>query len=299
MSYPRVVENHGYFEGVGGLRLHYRTWEPHVPRAAVIAVHGLAEHVGRYQEFGRALAAEGVACFAHDMRGHGMSEGRRGHVRSFDVLLQDLERFRREVHGLIEPDCPLFLLGHSMGGLVALRYLEVYQPDMAGAIVVSPWLATAVQVPRWKVLLANTLNRMLPALPFRAGIRSEWLSRDPAVCTAYADDPLVHDTITPRLFTEVAHAMGMVLKGSDSIRLPMLFLLAGQDKIVDTPRTLALARSLSAGRVTVSLHEEAFHELLNEPERRQIRQEILDWIEAQQAGTTAEPESDSSSPVST
>ena len=97
MSYPRIVENHGYFQGVGGLRLHYRTWEARAPRAAVIVVHGLAEHVGRYQELGRALAAEDIACFAHDLRGHGMSEGRRGHVRAFDVLLQDLERFRREV----------------------------------------------------------------------------------------------------------------------------------------------------------------------------------------------------------
>ena len=298
MSYPRVIENHGYFEGVGGLRLHYRTWEPDAPRAALIVVHGLAEHVGRYQEFGRALAAEGIACFAHDLRGHGMSEGRRGHVRSFDVLLQDLERFRREVNGLIETRCPLYLLGHSMGGLVSLRYLEVYQPDMAGAIVVSPWLATAVQVPRWKVLLANTLNKTLPALPFRAGIRSEWLSRDPAVCRAYADDPLVHDTITPRLFTEVANAMGMVLKGSDSIRLPVLFLLAGQDRIVDTPRTLALAHSLPADRVTVSLHDEGFHELLNEPDRRQIRQEILDWIEAHQPGNASAAAPESPSPVS-
>jgi alpha-beta hydrolase superfamily lysophospholipase len=272
-------EQHGFIEGVGGVRLHYRSFEVPVPRAAVLVVHGLGEHSGRYADLARALAGFDFSTFALDQRGHGNSEGRRGHAARFEILLQDLERFRREVQALVYMECPMFALAHSFGGLVALRYLEEYESAVRGAVIVSPWLATAMPVPRWKVNLAAVVGRFAPALPFSAHIDAGALSHDPEVVAAYRDDPLVHDKITPRLFAEVSSAMGLVMQRSDRIRVPLLFLLAGADRIVDTQRSAAFAKSLCVTDVTTRIYPDSYHEVLNETDRRSAYLEIQDWIE--------------------
>ncbi|MGH7501893.1 MAG: lysophospholipase [Longimicrobiales bacterium] len=270
----------GALRTTGGKQLRYRTWESASPRAAVIIVHGLAEHSGRYETLGRDLCGAGISAYALDLRGHGRSDGQRGHARTFGVLLQDVDRFRREVLGLIESGTPLFLLGHSMGGLIALRYMEEYADTFTGAIIVSPWLATAVHVPRWKVTLANPLAKLAPALPFRAGVNPEHLSRDPRIVRAYEEDPLVHDRITPRLFTELSTAMGRAFQRCDRIQQPLLFLLAGADRIVNTERTVAFARSLARPDVETHVYAGHFHEVLNEPGADVVRKDLRAWLDA-------------------
>ena len=151
MSPGVLHSSEGYFEGVGRLRLRYRAWEVQNARAAILVVHGLGEHSGRYAAFAETAGAFACSTYALDLRGHGGSEGRRGFVPRFETFLQDVDRFRREVQGLVDVRVPVFLLGNSMGGLIALRYLEEYEAPFRGAIIVSPWLATAVEVPRWKI----------------------------------------------------------------------------------------------------------------------------------------------------
>lgn len=270
----------GSIPGVGGLRLAYRTWEAPKSRATIVVVHGLGEHSGRYTEFAARMAGYGMSTFAMDLRGHGLSDGRRGHVPSFDVFLQELDRFRREVEGLADFHVPMFLLGHSLGGLIALRYQEEYNTRFAGAIIISPWLATAMTVPRWKANAAQALSRLLPALPFNAGIQPENVSRDPDIVEAYRADPLVHDRVTPRFFTEVSAAMGLALQRSDRIQEPLIFMAAGDDRLVDTERSLRFARSLTAPDLTVKVYPGHYHELLNELDRASIHREIRDWIAA-------------------
>lgn len=270
----------GSILGVGGLRLAYRTWEAPKSRATIVVVHGLGEHSGRYTEFAARMAGYGISTFAMDLRGHGLSDGRRGHVPSFDVFLQELDRFRREVEGLADFHVPMFLLGHSLGGLIALRYQEEYNTRFEGAIIISPWLATAMTVPRWKANAAQALSKLLPALPFNAGIRPENVSRDPDIVEAYRADPLVHDRVTPRFFSEVSAAMGLALQRSDRIQEPLLFMAAGDDRLVDTERSLRFARSLTAPDLTVKVYPGHYHELLNELDRASIHREIRDWIAA-------------------
>lgn len=270
--------HHGYLEGVGRLRIHYRTWEVPRPVAGIIIVHGIGEHVGRYEEFAGAMADYRISSFGLDLRGHGMSEGRRGHIGSFNVLLQDLDRFRREVQGLVDMSCPLFILGHSMGGLIVTRYLEEYDAGLTGGIIMSPWLATAMETPRWKVTLATTLSRFLPAFPVRTGLATDLLSHDPGEVARYREDALVHDRITPRFFTEVSIAMGLALQRSERLHVPLLFLLAGADGLVDTAKAVGFARSLQAVDVTLRVIPDAFHELLHEPERAARYAEIREWI---------------------
>jgi lysophospholipase len=268
----------GVLTGVDGSRLAYRTWEATDARAALVVVHGLGEHSGRYAGFGESMAASGVSTFALDLPGHGRSGGRRGHVPRFDVFLRQIDRFRDEVDGLTGSCIPLFMLGQSMGGLIALRYLEDYAGRFRGAIIASPWLATALPVPRWKLVAASALTRILPALPFRHGIDPDLLSHDVDIVAAYRADPLVHRTITPRTFSEVSAAMNVVDERSDRLHDPLMFLLGGDDRIVATGRSLRFARALHAADVTIREVPGAFHELLNEPDRAVRYSEIRDWI---------------------
>lgn len=280
-------ECHGYIEGVGRLRLHYRAWEARSPRSVLLVVHGLAEHSGRYESFGQDLAASGHSVFAMDLRGHGDSDGRRGHVGRFDQLLQDVDRFRREVQGLVPPETPFFLVGHSLGGLIALRYLEEYSPDFRGAAVSAPWLATALPIPHWKIALAQVLTKLAPSLPMRAPVPPEYLSHDPAIVEAYQSDPLVHDRITPRMFTEISSAMGLVFQRADRIEVPLLFLLPGGDRITDPQKTHALARSIQQVEVTMRMFPNAYHELFNEVDRSLVLAELRTWLAARLNGGAA------------
>jgi alpha-beta hydrolase superfamily lysophospholipase len=273
-----VHESDGKFEGVGGLHLYYRAWECEQATAGLIVVHGLSDHSGRYADLGARLASNRINVYSFDLRGHGASEGRRGHAPRFDYFLQDVERFRREVESLTAGAVPLFILGHSMGGLITLRYIEEYDVPLRGAILTSPWLATGPSIPKWKILGAGMLNKILPSLPIDAGIDPEFISHDPVVVANYREDPLVHRKITPRLVMEASAAMGLALHRSDRIRMPLLFLLAGDDQIVDTPRSESFARSLSVPDVTVRALPDYYHEVLNDFDRAQALKEIRAWI---------------------
>jgi alpha-beta hydrolase superfamily lysophospholipase len=273
-----ITRNDGYLDGVGRLRLHYMTWEVAEPLAGIVFVHSLGEHGGRYAHVAEDLAGHGYSSFAYDQRGHGLSEGRRGHVAHFGMLLQDLDRFRRLAQGLLKPGRPLFLLGQSMGGLVVLRFLEEYDVPLAGAIVCSPWLATTQPLPRWKTLVAPLFEKLLPALPLASGLRPEHLSHDERIVRAYRDDPLVHDRITVRLFGEVSRAMGLAVQRAERFQLPILLLLGGADRVVSTPRTLALASAVGGTLATVRVYPDMFHEVLNETARDRVLEDLRDWL---------------------
>jgi alpha-beta hydrolase superfamily lysophospholipase len=267
----------GRFAARDGVDLHYLAWASDQPRAGLIITHGFTEHAGRYEHVGQRFARGGVSTYAFDLRGHGRSEGRRGDAPAFDSFLEDLAAFRRRVRGLAPAGLPLFLLGHSMGGLIALRYLQEHPDEFAGAIVIAPWLGLAAPPPHWLRLLARVLAPVLPALPFRAGIRAEHLSRDKDIVRLYRADPLVHDRITPRLFTNIEDAIARVLE-ADRVPGRLLLLLAGDDRIVDTLTASAFAARWSGGGIEVRVADAAYHEILNEPDRAATLEAILGWI---------------------
>ena len=277
MTGPAAGESR-HLEAADGTRLHYRAWPVDRPRAALAVLHGLFEHSGRYRELAAFMNGAGVAVFGLDLRGHGRSEGRRGHVRRFDQLVDDAARFVDAVSDGL-PGVPRFLLAHSMGGLVGIRYLEERRPGVAGAVITSPWLETAAHVPAWQETLARVLDRLLPILPFPADLDPEELSHDPERVADYRDDPRIFSTLTPRLWEEVARAGDAAFERRDRLDLPLLFLLAGDDRIVRTERSLELARSLE-GDVTVEVLDGYYHEVLQEVERAAVMAAILAWLEA-------------------
>jgi alpha-beta hydrolase superfamily lysophospholipase len=265
-----------FWTAADGARLALRRESAARPRGALILLHGFGDHSGRYGEVAAWFAARGVSVYALDQRGHGKSPGRRGHMSRFAQFVSDVVALRKLVAG--EVAAPQLLLGHSFGGLVALRYLETGPEELAGAIVSSPFLAVAMPVPRWKRLLARALVGVLPALPVATGLDPAHLSTDPAVGQAAKSDPLYHRVMTPRAYREVLAAQATAAAEGERIRVPLLCLVAGDDRIVSRAVTEAFARSLTLD-VTVKVYDGFFHEVFNEPQRARVFRDIEPWLE--------------------
>lgn len=248
-----------------GTQLTYDAYEAPAPRAAALLLHGWSDHAGRWRDAGERLRDAGYSTYALDFRGHGRSAGRRGHLSRFSQLLGDLQAFRRVVR--LRTERPQVLLGISFGGLVALRYLETQPSDpIAGALIVSPWLGLAFRPPAWKLLAGRALADLWPTLPIRAGVDADALSRDPAVNQAYAADPAVHGLMTPGAWREIQWAQRAVPTDGHRIESTLLFLLAGEDRVVDAHLARAFADSLK-GTVRVRWYPEMYHEVLHDPQR--------------------------------
>lgn len=260
-----------------GITLLYRAWEVDRPLARVYIVHGLGEHGGRHSPLGEALRDRGVSSYAMDLRGHGVSGGRRGHVEKFNQYLDDLLAIRQTTG---RDDTPQLLFGHSLGGLVVIRALQ-RDPDsrIIGAVLSAPALGLAGESPRWRDPAASVLSRVAPTVSLPNGIDPEDLSHDPVAVEAYRNDPLIHDRITPRLYREMRRAMQKASHEASRLQVPVLLLLPGDDRIVDSELSRGVADRF-AGPVTVQEYPRLFHELLQEPEGKGILRYIVDWITA-------------------
>jgi acylglycerol lipase len=176
-----------------GLQLYVQGWEPSGSVCAVFCVvHGLGEHSGRYVHIARFLLASGYAVISFDLRGHGKSEGIRGHFPSIDLVMQDINALIVTARGRY-PSVPLFLYGHSLGGILILIYVLRYKPILAGVIASSPGLRTALEKQKGKIALARLLAIFAPSMTLPSGLDTRSLSRDVKVVRDYVQDPLVHD----------------------------------------------------------------------------------------------------------
>lgn len=276
-----IRELAGELRADDGVRLYHASWIPDAPpRAVVLVSHGHGEHGGRYTELARHLAERGMAVHAIDHRGHGRSGGARGHVDRFGDYVRDLEAWRRAVTADAPPTIPVFLLGHSLGGLIAIRHLQAHpEAGFAGAILSAPLLGIAVEAPRWKVALSGFFSRVLPRLPFSNELDPSMLSTAPGYVEAYRADKLLHPTITPRLFTEMGAAMRAAFAQPDSIRIPLLVLAPTGDRVV-APEAVARFASACPGDVQVRRYEGFMHEALNETERHRVMDDVTAWLDA-------------------
>jgi acylglycerol lipase len=266
----------GEFAGVRGLRIHYRTWLPAAkPRGAVVIAHGFAEHGGRYAHVAERLVAEGVAVRAPDHRGHGRSGGRRTSVRRFDDYVDDLTTVIQQVRK--QWPRPVILLGHSMGGLIALRLAVRAGVPIDGLVVSAP-----AACPRDVSKLTLTLGRALSWLAPNAGVIRlplNRISRDPEVVDAYKHDPLVFRTpIRARLGTEMLAAMHQVEAGLPELRTPLLVMQGTADGLVDPgcgPHVYGRAGSPDK---TLKMYDGLWHEIFNEPEREHVLDDLAAWV---------------------
>ena len=267
-----------------GMKLRLHRWPAQGnAHGTVQIVHGLGEHMGRYQALALALNAAGWHVAGHDLRGHGRSEGPRGAIVGENTLLVDLgavtEHLRNTAGG------PLVLLGHSLGGLLAARFVAEslmnsasrWAGDVDGLVLSSPALDAGLGPVR-RVLVA-ALARVLPGLPLSNGLKSKWISRDPAVVRRYSEDPLVHGRVTPQLVQFIVKAGDLVLRRAPRWRTPTLLMWAGADRCVAPAGSATFARLAPASLLTAREFPALFHEIFNEPERKAVIEQLTTWLQ--------------------
>lgn len=246
-------------------------------KATMLVVPGYADHAGRYGHVAAYLNARGIEVFAVDLRGHGKSGGRRGHIESFADYQADV---LTALEGILQSGQreALFLLGHSLGGLVTLSALAHHALPLTGAVLSSPFLGLAMPVPPVKRGLARMLSTLIPAVAMPSNIPPQYLARDPAVGVRYSADPLVFKTATARWFTETMAAIDRVSELAPSVDLPLLVLQAGDDRIADPAATASLVKKLGSKDATYEELAGYYHEILNDPEAETVMDRIASWV---------------------
>lgn len=279
---PDARVGHGYLEGVGGVRLFFRAWELPRPRGRVLVVHGLGEHSGRFGRLAAALTGAGFSAYAADLRGHGRSRGRRGHVQGFEQLLRDLDRLRRRAcargDGPGADPAPAFVLGQSLGGLVALRYLQEFPlPSLLGGVAVAPFVRLAAPVPAWKLKLGSLADRLTPGLTMDNEMESDLLLRDPREREAYSSDPLVHGRISARLWGEMLRQAEVLRDRAPELEHRLLLQVPGEDRVVD-PEAVATLGGRLGGDARVLRYPGAYHDLYHDPAGGEALADVVAWL---------------------
>ncbi|HEY7913667.1 MAG TPA: lysophospholipase [Blastocatellia bacterium] len=262
-----------------GLRLFARRSEIENARAEVILVHGFGEHSGRYTQLTDYLAREGFSVTAYDHRGHGLSDGLPGHVEEFSEYDKDLAAVIKSIRERSPGVKRTFLVGHSMGGLVVLRYVARDGLELSGAVVTSPLLGIAASVPAHKMMIARVGARMAPRLRVGNEIDPAALSRDPEVGRAYATDPLVTRQVSVRWYWEAKRAMEEARESAAQIKLPILILHGTQDKIASLDATREVFERIGSKDKELGIYPDFYHELFNEPEKREVFERVSVWLE--------------------
>lgn len=244
-------------------------------RAAVVMVHGIGEHIQRYDGWGDLFLKEGVAFMGLDLPGHGRSEGRRGHIKSYkqldEMISITVENCRKTFPGI-----PVFIYGHSLGGNVVLSYLLRHKTSLRGAIVTSPWLRLSFEPPKVKVMMARIMNRVLPGLVQPSGLNVSHLSHLQPVVDAYRADPLVHDRISVSLFVAAMEAAAFDMEHASDLPIPTLLIHGSDDQITSPQATREFAEK--SNLATFRLWEGGYHELHNEAFREEVFNYIISWM---------------------
>jgi alpha-beta hydrolase superfamily lysophospholipase len=239
-------------------------------RGEVLLVHGFADHMGRYDHVADALTAAGYRVTGLDLRGHGRSDGKRGFVARWDDYLADVDAAVAKIDG--SP----YLVAHSMGALVTLDWLRTRQAK--GVVLSAPLLKAKVAVPKWKVIAAKTLTRLVPSLSMGNELHASEVSRHPDVIKAYDTDPLVFKTATPRWYTEMIAAAARVIEAAPKYTTPMLLMWGTGERIVD-PDAIAAFGAIYGGPKDLRIWDGFYHELFNEPERADVLDVTTKWLE--------------------
>lgn len=269
----------GVFPTFDGLGIYHQAWLPAVdPVAAIMLVHGLGEHSGRYGHVAEALVAAGHAVHALDLRGHGKSEGPRVFVRSYDELMRDLEIFR--AHVVAEhPGLPFVVLGHSMGGNLALGHTLAHQDGIAALVLSGPAIKVA-DMSAIEMTVFRAIAKVAPGFRPR-GLSADAISRDPAVVAAYRDDPLVYTgKISAGLGAALIGAMERFPDRYHELRVPILLLHGTDDQLADIAGSRGLEAAAVNAAVTAHYYEGLYHEVFNEPEQDQVLADLVTWLRA-------------------
>lgn len=266
----------GSLKSADGTKLAYRAWPTPGTDTTFAVVHGLGEHSGRYARFAEAMAKHGMSTYALDLRGHGESDGQRGHVDSWSQWTDDVSAFVKHVEGVAGGE--VVPLGHSFGGAALLStVLAGRLPNSKRFAVSSPALKLRLKAPAWKTAVAPFASKIVPRLAMDNEVDPAAVSRIPEVVAAYRADPLVHSRISSRMYTEWQNATVDILGRAAQIKIPFLILAGTADPLVDpecSRRLHELAPSLSE----LHMLEGRYHEPFNDLGSDEVFQLVADWV---------------------
>jgi len=278
----RRTESH--FVSADGRTLFRRAWIPGRVDQVILLVHGLCEHSGRYEGVGRWFAERNTAVHAFDHQGHGRAQGRRGHLRKFRHLIDDLESVLRIVQSE-HPGLRVFLVGHSMGGLIVTEFLR-RKPSVAGAVTSGAALALPPSIRGVRVFALRVVRRLAPLWKISTGIDTAALSRDPEVGAAYLADPLVLPRMTLGLAAELFRTVRRALNGAAHVEVPMLLLHGEDDPICPLEGSRSFEAQL-APQSELRTYPGLRHEIFNEPEGEAVFEDIAAWLSGQAETNTS------------
>jgi len=269
----------GTIIGKDGFEIFFQSWIARKPEGVLVIAHGLGEHSGRYANLINALSGKGVHVYALDHRGHGMSAGKRGHVNSFSEYTDDLKIFMNIVKNY-HPDLPVILLGHSMGGVIAFSYALAYPNDINALILSSAGLIPAVEPPAVKAKMALFFSKILPGVAVSNELDAEQISHDRKTIDTYISDPLVHDRITFKWFSEFVAEEQKCMDHAADLNMPLLVFHGTDDRICDFSGSILTHEKASSKDKTIHLFEGLYHETMNEVEfeRAKVLDMVSTWI---------------------
>ena len=272
-----TAHEEGRLEGVGGVGLYRQSWRPEAVRAVVVLAHGASEHSGRYAWTAGRLAERGYATYALDHRGHGHSEGPRAYIDRMEHAVTDLAQLV-ELAAEEHPDAPLFLFGHSAGGCISIAYALRHQDKLDGLVLSAPLAALEAASPAERAA-AHVLSIVAPRLGI-VGIDSTTVSRDPEVVRDYDADPLNYRGKLPaRTVQEFATTVGRFPDEAHGLTLPMLLMHGTGDRLVPIEGTQMVHDRAGSADKTLIAYEGLYHELVNEPERERVVDDIASWLD--------------------
>ncbi len=275
-----MKHHEGCFKSIRDTNIYYQYWLPEgEPKAILLVSHGIAEHSGRYMNVVNHFVPAGWAVYGIDHIGHGKSDGKRVFVDRFQDYTKTLKKYFDMIRGW-QPTKPIFLVGHSMGGLISSAYLLEHQDELTGAVLSGPGIKVSDKISNAVIFAGKILSVVMP----KAGIiqlDAEDICRDPAVVDAYVNDPLVYrGKITARLGAEMLKTIQHVAKSAIKIRLPIMIVQGGSDKLVDPSGAQLLYDSVSSEDKTIKIYDGLYHEVFNEPEHGQVLDDIKVWLES-------------------
>lgn len=272
-----MKQQEGFFKGVRDTRIYFQSWLPEgEPKAILLIVHGLAEHSGRYMNLVNHFVPLAYAVHGFDHPGHGKSDGTRVYVERFEDYTGTLKIF----FDRIRPGKPVFLVGHSMGGLIGAVYLLDHQRELTGAVLSGPAVKVPDKITPTIVLMGKMLSALMPRFGL-LGLEAEGVCRDPAVVEAYISDPLVHrGKTTARLAAEMLKAMQHISVQASKIKLPIMIVQGSADRLVDPAGARMLYDTVGSADKEIKIYEGFYHEVFNEPERERVLRDVERWIEA-------------------
>lgn len=275
------------FKTGNGLELYAQQWLPDsATRARLVLLHGFGDHSSRYEHVAARLNTAGVSVHTYDQRGHGKSPGRRAFISRFEDLLEDLDAFLKWSAKDLA-DAPLFLMGHSMGGMVLTRYAQTRTLDAAGLVFSSPFLGFPDDVPKILLKLASVLSAVLPGLPV-GGVDNRGLSRIAEVVTAADADPLAfHGRVAAKTGAQFYETIQAAEKNYAAITLPALVLHGEADRVVPCAGGVRLFEGLGSADKTLRLFPGGYHELWNDLDQEAFLREVTGWIGARAAAPPA------------